>query len=277
MTLEETYPLLFYTLLAGAALGLWAVTLWTYFKMGPAPAQQRHVVRLGGWLSVALLAVAVAVSLLHLSVPLKAYLTIRGWTTSWLSREVLFTVAFLVQLLAEMLLFEQAVRAGKSLGSSWVALGVVTLVLGLGMAFSTGMIYAVTLAIPSWANSATTLLFVLQGLATGAALAIGLMYLLKGDVYQSLIRSLVPPALTLAVLAGLQAWLSFFAPGSVVAAPAWEVIVVALLIVGSVAVFGAAALRREALRSPLTLLAAVLMLVAVAWSRVWFFLHAIHV
>lgn len=161
----------------GAFLLTWATHLLLRRKTGEAEARG---LCLGTLLVVGpVLAVGLALSLAHLSAPLNAWRTLANLRASWLSREILFGLLFLVMWLG--CAYMQLRQAGtERLRSIWTGVsGLVALLL----IFSTSMAYSSLPTRPAWNTAATPELFLASTFALGALAAgtiFGINFLIAG-------------------------------------------------------------------------------------------------
>lgn len=119
-------------------------------------------------------------SMFHMNDPLNMFNVIRNVDSSWLSREIIFGVAF------AGLGFVFAVLQWKKWGTvrQRQALALVTAVVGLGLVASMSMIYYSLVTVPAWNTPATpaqffTTTFLLGALAVGAALMGAVMWRIR--------------------------------------------------------------------------------------------------
>jgi Fe-S-cluster-containing dehydrogenase component/DMSO reductase anchor subunit len=146
----------------------WALVVMTVFTQLSVGAffaiWLRHlagaVTRLGtaASISLAVAALALAASTLHLGRPIHAYRALKMWRRSWLSREVLLFTGFSV------IAFLYAVDLWVGVGST--ALGALTLVLGFGGVTASACIYRVP-SRPAWNTPLTLIQFNLTALTLG--------------------------------------------------------------------------------------------------------------
>ncbi len=164
----KEWPLVAFTILGQAAVGL--------FIIGLTPlVMAADVLSAGVGLSLnmlsavfVLLAAAAFLSFLHLHHPLKAVRALANVRTSWLSREILFELLFMVLVAVEFVV----IRAGGTPGS----VKVVHVVAGLaGLLFLLSMIRIYMLeSLPPWNQAGTPVSFVLTSLTLGALAAGGI-------------------------------------------------------------------------------------------------------
>jgi DMSO reductase iron-sulfur subunit len=151
------WPLVVMTVLTQLSVGAFA-TVWLLQVLGAAT-------RLGvaAIASLAIGALALTASTLHLGRPVHAYRAIRMWRRSWLSREVLLFGAF-------------ATVAGLYAVALWFALpggaaiGALTVLLGAAGVFASGCIYRVG-SRPAWNTWYTPLQFAFTGAVLGPLFA----------------------------------------------------------------------------------------------------------
>jgi anaerobic dimethyl sulfoxide reductase subunit C (anchor subunit) len=99
--------------------------------------------------------IALVVSLAHLGDPLHAIFTLENFGRSWLSREIVFGVAFCV-----LSIVFSVGHAKNWLSPAWRELAAaVTALFGLALIFVQGMIYETVPTIPGWHTWATTVGF----------------------------------------------------------------------------------------------------------------------
>lgn len=139
----------------GAVLGIWLLEL----SGAAIPA----------WAAVVPLLVAkiaLAAAPLHLGRPAFAWRAVKGWKTSWVSREILAMTAFagLAAVYAAAMYFGRVERV-------WI--GAAASLVGFGAVATSARIYMVP-ARPSWNRAATLAAFLLTALVTGLRVAPGL-------------------------------------------------------------------------------------------------------
>jgi Fe-S-cluster-containing dehydrogenase component/DMSO reductase anchor subunit len=139
---QPHFPLVFMLVLTQLSVGAFAV-LWLLDRFGAAGRLSASALS-----SLALAAISLGASTLHLGRPAYAWRALRGWRRSWLSREVLALSAFAgaASLYAGMLFFDLPGRAPA---------GLVTVLCGIAGVFCSARIYMVS-ARPAW-NSPCTL------------------------------------------------------------------------------------------------------------------------
>lgn len=201
--------LVWFTLLVqmsiGAFLCLGLGHAWADGRVGADTARQ---LTFPGFLAVIpLMTVALSVSLLHLGTPLNAWRAIANLRSSWLSREILFTLLF--ALLAALF----AVLHWLGLGTGWLR-GLLWLLAALagGLAWYAMLRVYLLRTVPSWDNWMTPVMFAISLLllgGLGAGIALALNPAARGDLLRLPLvavgfRSLVLLAVQ-AVVAVLQA------------------------------------------------------------------------
>jgi len=149
--IREHLPLVLFTLLAQAGIGLWLAAL--VLGAGPGP------VRAAGAGAVLLTGLGLGAAFLHLGRPLGAHRALANLKTSWLSRECLLLGAFLVLGAARAVLAEAGIRSGLL---DWA--GLLVGILGL---VSMASLYGQA-AMPSWRPAYTHLSFHTAAVALGA-------------------------------------------------------------------------------------------------------------
>jgi len=186
-------PLVVFTVLAQAAVGTVLVSsLRQHATAGPAGEVRKE------WTAaLAVLALGLAASLLHLGHPLGAPTALKHLGAAWLSREVAGTGLFLVLAAAGAYTARQKVGAGLA----WAAC-----LVGLLALFSMGMTYAPP-SFPALNNALPALFFLLTALVLGAGLAARF----TPEAGQPLVRAILGTSLVVSLVAHLAApciWLS---------------------------------------------------------------------
>ena len=184
------WSLVVFTLLSQAAVGAF-LTLLVLRRL----AARRGAAASGGALFVPLLAVLIVLSaglfaaLFHLSTPLQAARAVVNFSSSWLSREIVFGSLF-AALLGALAALE--LRAGSPRASQWLA--PLAALAGLTFLYSQTAIYLLP-AQPAWNSFATPAAF------GGAALSLGIL-----GVAAALAAGRLPPALDPAPRHGGGSW-----------------------------------------------------------------------
>lgn len=170
-------PLVIFTICAQMSVGSF-VTLGLIQLFGArVPAETMEKVTRPALYAIGpLLVLGLAASTFHLGSPLRAYNALLHADSSWLSREIITGIAFLVLgagfAVAEWFkLFSYRLRQ---------VLAGVTALVGLFLVFCIGQVYSLR-TVPAWATPHTTVrfyvtTFLLGGLAVGAALVITAFY-----------------------------------------------------------------------------------------------------
>lgn len=154
--------------------------------------------------------VGLLVTFLHLGNPINAPRAITNFATSWLSREIVLSLAFVIG--GALFALMQWRKVGSA--SIRIAVGVVVAAIGLVLVYTMSMIYRIP-SIPAWDTVATTLTFfvtafLLGGMALGAAFVANFWYIRskkmdpKNVSYSMLATSLRWIALISVALLGLQ-------------------------------------------------------------------------
>ena len=165
--MRPAWSVLLLTTLIGCAQGLAVALALAVLGLFGGPVAALAAGRAGLAVVLALGAVALIASFLHLGRPERAWRAAAMWRTSWLSREVIALPAFL-GVTAFTLVWMGLMHAWPS----WLAL---TLLLACGALWlCTAMIYTCVRFIREWATPLTVLNFVLMGLASGFILAAAL-------------------------------------------------------------------------------------------------------
>ncbi|MEO7190844.1 MAG: DmsC/YnfH family molybdoenzyme membrane anchor subunit [Vicinamibacterales bacterium] len=154
---DPHWPLVIMTVLTQLSVGTFAV-VWLLQLVGAST-------RLGvaALSSLVVASIALAASTMHLGRPVHAYRAIKAWKRSWLSREVVLFGGFSGVASA----YAAALWFGVPGGT---AVGVVTVVLGLGGVTATGYIYRVP-SRPAWNTPFTLVQFLLTSAILGLLFA----------------------------------------------------------------------------------------------------------
>jgi anaerobic dimethyl sulfoxide reductase subunit C (anchor subunit) len=173
------WALVTYTILSQMAIGsflvLGAIHFWAQRRAGEAEADRlsdRALLAIGPVLVLGVLA-----SLLHLGNPMNAYRAITNFGSSWLSREIFFTMAF------TGVGFVFAIMQWRKIATPTirVAVAVAAAIIGVASVYSMSHIYMLPNQ-PSWNTAATPLSFfattlLLGSLAIGVALSVNYSYI----------------------------------------------------------------------------------------------------
>lgn len=194
------WALIIYTLLIQAAVGAFIMSFIMNSRLqSQIGVEQALKLTIPIQYAAGILGVAgMVVSLFHLGTPLKAPNSILNLGSSWLSREILFSAAFIILLLVTVLL---AKRTGKM--SS--ALVIVTSLVGLADIYCMSNIYSSTL-IPAWQGLHTFVVFYSACFILGSLVVIGslafLMNKQKVAAQHSLYNSILAP-ISIVILAAI--------------------------------------------------------------------------
>jgi DMSO reductase anchor subunit len=153
---------IFFTVLSGAGLGLFALLVMADLLSAGTVVSQRARITAGA-AALALVAAGLGSSVLHLANPRNAWRALSQFRHSWLSREGIVALAFFPFAIAYLV----ALHFGASTGLRAVV-GLPGVVLALGVLFCTGMIYACLKTIPHWHSWLTPANYLALGLASGA-------------------------------------------------------------------------------------------------------------
>jgi len=181
----KEWPLVAFTLLSQIAVGAFLI-VWLTHLMGRQQASDIEVRKLcnGALLGVGpVMVLGLLASFLHLGSPLNAWRAISNIHSSWLSREILFSLAFFVMWFICAYLQWRGVGT-ETLRSNWAGL---TGLVGLLAIFSASMIYLLPTR-PAWDSLATLIFFfastfLLGGLAVGTVFAV--YYLVSGKTSET--------------------------------------------------------------------------------------------
>jgi sulfite dehydrogenase (quinone) subunit SoeC len=161
--MHPAYSVILFTTASGAGYGLLGLLGLVGLNHGPAStaafALTAMVIALG------LITVGLLSSTFHLGHPERAWRALSQWRSSWLSREGVAAVATYVPALAFGLVWSGLIDAPQWIGP----LGLVTAVLSAVTVYCTAQIYASLRTIRAWNQPLTAPVYLLFGLATGAA------------------------------------------------------------------------------------------------------------
>lgn len=161
------FSVIFLTTLIGAGqglfIGLYAAELAAALHVIALPPGRSFFVP-GALLTLAFIAAGAVASLFHLGHPERAWRALAMWRTSWLSREGVALLSFMLAVFLYALAhwFESPAT---------LAIGAVAAVLCLSLFICTGMIYACIKFLQEWASPLTVINYTVLGCASGFTLA----------------------------------------------------------------------------------------------------------
>lgn len=174
------WALILYTILTQLSVGAFIIIGVVHFfaerKAGIVEADRmsdRALLAIGPLLVLAMIA-----SLFHLGTPANAYRAISNVGSSWLSREILFTVLFLVVGGVFALMQWRKVSTPQVRN----AIAVLAAVIGVVLVYSMSRVYMIR-TVPVWDNLATPISFFTTTFLLGA-LAVGLAYVVNYSYMQ---------------------------------------------------------------------------------------------
>jgi DMSO reductase anchor subunit len=162
--MHPAYSVILFTTASGAGLGL-LVWLALFALLGLVPAEP-WLGFAGFFLAFALLTAGLFSSMAHLGRPERAWRAFSQWRTSWLSREGVMAVATY----APAGLFAIGWVLLDTIEGFYALMGWLTVLCAVVTLYTTGMIYASLRTIRQWHQPLTAPLYVVLGLASGAAL-----------------------------------------------------------------------------------------------------------
>lgn len=168
MELRE-WALIVFTILAQMSVGaFWVLGVVRYYAARKAGVEEADRMSDRALLAIIpVLALGMLASLLHLGNPFSAYRAVTNLDTSWLSREILFGVLFLVfGALYAFLQWRKLGSATVRTVTAWVAA-----LLGIGLVYSMARVYMLY-SQPSWNTLVTPVSFFVTTMLLGA-LAMG--------------------------------------------------------------------------------------------------------
>lgn len=184
------WSLILYTLCIQAAVGIFVASRAVVAGEEEQANRMRFLWIVGG-LGVA----GVIASVLHLGNPMNAFRTMSNLATSWLSREILFTILF--GLTGGLTLVLEL----KQIGSRSLRNGVaaVAALVGVGLVFVMSMIYR-SFAFPAWAHLSTTASFLATTGLIGTAAVFAGQCMRRGEDQPKGLSGLVYGALAMLAL-----------------------------------------------------------------------------
>jgi len=205
--LEEA-PLVAFTLLAQMAIGaFWAVAVILF---GLPDHHLGEQISLGPMLAIgSLIAIALVVSLFHLGAPKNAWRVLAHLRKSWLSREILFTLAFAGSWLLTLSSWMQP-RVDSNSNTLFLrnALVVITALTGAVGIYSMARVYRLK-TVPAWCNWRIMAGFFVTAFLLGQLLAASFLAadVLRGASVTSHAALVTQTGVSLILLLGIQFWL----------------------------------------------------------------------
>lgn len=191
-------PLILFTLLIQLSVGAFLTLVALYFLfLRQAGADAASTLTGTGLLAIGpLVGLGILASLFHLGTPQNAYRALLNWRTSWLSREILFTLLFAFSGATFTAL--QWYQVGPF--SARALVGGVTGLFGLALVYSMARLYMLP-TLPNWNASTTplsffTTTFLLGSLAVGVFLAFQALPMASSSLPASLRQTLSRTALS---------------------------------------------------------------------------------
>lgn len=210
--MHNEWPLIIFTLLIQGSVGACFILLLTWIKLGKDSSLEK-IVGQGFFLATVLAVLGLLASFAHLGSPLNAVNAIRGFGSSWMSTEIVFTSAFIGFLVLACLLY------WKNTIKNAVIIGWVAVISGIIAIFAMARVYMVTI-IPAWAHLNTLFAFYGTALLLGAFIVAAFLVLkgkeIPGLVKEGLKVSLVTVIFALAIqIVILPLYLASLAAGDV--------------------------------------------------------------
>lgn len=161
--MNPAYSVILFTTASGAGYGLLALLGLVGVNHGQASSIAFGVTSMV--IALALITVGLLSSTLHLGHPERAWRALSQWRSSWLSREGVAAVLTYPVALAFGLVW-----SGLVIAPGWITpLGLACLLMSALTVFCTGKIYESLKTIPQWNHGLTVPVYLVFGLATGAA------------------------------------------------------------------------------------------------------------
>jgi len=168
--MKPPISVIFLTTLIGAGQGLF-LALYVgeiYSLLGIVERNPEQMLWVGIVLVIALMALGLFASFFHLGRPMRAWRAIYKWRTSWLSREVIVLLLFIVAVLAwGVFIVSNAVIFKSETVFLELVIGMVAVVLALLLYLCTAMIYVAVKCIQEWHTPFTVFNYFFSGLASG--------------------------------------------------------------------------------------------------------------
>ena len=182
MELRE-WALIVFTILAQMSVGaFWVLGIVHYYATRKAGVEEADRMSDRALLAIIpVLVLGMLASLLHLGNPFSAYKAVTNLGTSWLSREILFGVLFLV--FGALYAFLQWRKIGSVAVRNVIAW--VAALLGIGLVYSMASVYMLY-SQPAWNTLATPISFFVTALLLGA-LAMGAAFVWNYARYKRVI------------------------------------------------------------------------------------------
>ncbi|NLT96352.1 MAG: dimethyl sulfoxide reductase anchor subunit [Clostridia bacterium] len=177
--MHNEWPLIIFTLLIQGAVGACFVLLLTWIKLEKDSGLEK-IVGQGLFLSTVLAVLGLVASFTHLGSPLNAVNAIRGFGSSWMSIEIVFTSAFIGLLVLAYLFYR------KNVIKNAVMLGWGAVICGIIAIFAMARVYMVTI-IPAWTHVNTLFAFYGTALLLGSFIVAALLAL-KGKEIPGLVK-----------------------------------------------------------------------------------------
>ncbi|MFV0295524.1 MAG: dimethyl sulfoxide reductase anchor subunit family protein [Hyphomicrobiaceae bacterium] len=163
--MNPAYSVILFTTASGAGYGL---LVWLAIGVVTGGISPFDMLGLGGLvLALALITVGLLTSTAHLGRPERAWRAMSQWQTSWLSREAVLALATYIPAGLWLLL------AISGVTGAWLLIAVLATATAAGAivtVWSTGMIYQSLPTIRAWSLPLVAPIYLLLGLASGAAL-----------------------------------------------------------------------------------------------------------
>jgi anaerobic dimethyl sulfoxide reductase subunit C (anchor subunit) len=199
------WALLAFTILGQTAAGLMIVLMIvrTFIAAKAGGETANRLTKLPLFLVASIMALALLASIFHLGSPLHIARAVPNIDSSWLSREVVLAVTFVI--FAAIYTFLQWRKVGGE--SLRVVIGWITTVIAAVFIYAMGMVYMIATQ-PAWNNLATPLTFIVGSLLIGAlGMAAGLVAShagLKDDEAKVVNTTLQGLAITSIALLGIE-------------------------------------------------------------------------
>jgi len=209
--MNPAFSVIFFTTLIGAGQGLFSALyigeVYAFFNIVDK-GNSSQMIETGLFLVVILMTIGLFASMFHLGRPERAWQAMSQWRTSWLSREIIILMVFVVMVILWGLAY--FIKGSLLLSNLEVRfdllIGLIATILAIFLYICTAMIYVVIKFIQEWSTPLTVFNYVSLGLSSGFTQVVAL-----ASYFQSpLIDFYTIWALTLILVAMIMRLLSLY-------------------------------------------------------------------
>ncbi len=170
--MNPAFSVIFFTTLIGAGQGLFSALyigeVYAFFNIADKnnPSQ---MIETGLFLVVVLMTLGLFASMFHLGRPERAWRAMSQWRTSWLSREIIILMVFVVMVILWGLTYlgKDSLLLGNFKVHTDLIIGLIATTLAIFLYICTAMIYVVIRFIQEWSTPLTVFNYALLGLSSG--------------------------------------------------------------------------------------------------------------